>query len=193
MREAFIRRDVVAILRAHRYAPTPFASGSDFLDAAHFISPGIAIVDMDLPDMSGLMVLQELLNRRKDIPVIMTCARADIRAAVQTIKRGADDFLEQPFNEAELLATIENSQLLLNDRISVQNDRIKSDIILNRLSSREMDVLHELAISGDNYRTALKLNLSVRSVETYRFRIMRKCGASKFFDVVTMYQRASHK
>ena len=189
MREALIRRDLVAVLRAHRYAPTPFASGSDFLDAARFISPGTAVLDMDLPDMTGLTVLQELLFKRRDIPVVMTSARSDIRAAVQTIKRGADDFLEQPVNEADLLATIENSQSLLKNRIIVQKEKMESESILGKLSSREMDVLKELALYGDNSRAASNLNLSVRSVETYRCRIMRKCGAAKFFDVVTMYQR----
>ena len=189
MREALIRRDLVAILRAHHYAPTPFASGSDFLDAARFISPGIAVLDMDLPDMTGLTVLQELLFKRRDIPVVMTSARADIRAAVQTIKRGADDFLEQPVNEADLLATIENSQSLLKNRIIVQKEKMESESILGKLSSREMDVLKELALYGDNSRAASNLNLSVRSVETYRCRIMRKCGAAKLFDVVTLYQR----
>ena len=179
MREALIRRDLVAILRAHRYAPTPFASGSDFLDAARFISPGTAVLDMDLPDMTGLTVLQELLFKRRDIPVVMTSARADIRAAVQTIKRGADDFLEQPVNEADLLATIENCQSLLKNRIIVQKEKMESESILGKLSSREMDVLKELALYGDNSRAASNLNLSVRSVETYRCRIMRKCGAAK--------------
>lgn len=188
--ETLLRRRLVAMLRARHYNPTPFSNGSDFLEATHFLGPGIAVLDMHLPDRPGMLVLQDLLSARRDIPVIMTSATVDIRAAVQTIKRGADDFLEQPFEDGALLETIENAALLLEDRIETQKQRSFSRLCIMKLSKRELDVLKELEKFGDNHVVAQKLKLTVRSVETYRLRIMRKCGTSRFSDAVTMYRSA---
>ncbi|PJG46194.1 hypothetical protein CAF53_18485 [Sphingobium sp. LB126] len=180
------RRHLVSMLRSHGHVPTPFSTGTDFLEASHFLHPGIAVLDVHLPDMPGLLTLQELLSRRRDIPIIMTSTGADIRVAVQTIKKGADDFVEQPVDDQILLETIDNTALLLEERIDLQKEKIRVEIFLDRLSKREFDVLKELANHDDNYSVAKKLNLTVRSIETYRSRIMRKCGTSKFADAVSM-------
>ncbi|WP_255325736.1 MULTISPECIES: response regulator transcription factor [Sphingobium] len=188
--DALLRRHLVAFLRAHHYAPTPFSNGSDFLDAAHFLGSGIAVLDTHLPDMPGMLVLQDLLMERQDIPVIMTSQGADIRAAVQMIKRGADDFLEQPFDERMLLETIESTASLLEERVERQQNKTYSKLCMMKLSKRELDVLRELEKFDDNHIVAQRLKLTVRSVETYRSRIMRKCGTSRFSDAVAMCREA---
>lgn len=181
-----LRRQLVAVLRARDFDATPFSQGSDFLDATAFLGPGIAVLDMRLPDRSAMGVLEELLAARQDIPVIVTAAQAPISVAVQAIKKGADDFLEQPISEDMLLGMIENTAALLDERIDRQKEWARSESCLKKLSKRELEVLRELSHFGENYVVAERLSLTVRSVETYRSRIMRKFGATRFSDAVAL-------
>lgn len=188
--EAGLRRHVVSVLHSQSYQPTPFANGADFLGSVHFLKPGIAIIDLDLPDMHGLDVLRETLSRRVDIPVIVSSHGADIRTAVQAIKKGAQDFLDRPFADSVLIETVENTASLLNEKIEYQKALSRSLECLRRFTPREIQIIKEIDQFNDNNVVAEHLNLSVRSVETYRSRIMKKCGASRFSEVLTMCREA---
>lgn len=183
--DAKIRRHLVKTLRAEGYPSTPFANGSDFLEALTFLPPGVALVEMQLPEKNGMLVLEQLRAQRKDIPLIMTSACADIRKAVQAIKKGADDFIDQPFSEDQLFETIEQASSLLPSRAEWQQRKDQAETCLQSLTKREIDILRALEINKSNQVTADQLRLSVRTVETYRSRIMKKCGVTKFADVIS--------
>jgi len=191
--EAGLRRHLVSVLRSHSYRPAPFANGADFLASVHFLKPGIAIADLYLPDMPGLDLLREALSRRVDIPVIMSSHGADIRTAVQAIKKGAQDFLDRPFSDSALIETVENAASLLKEKIEQQKVISRSLECLRRFTRREMQIIKEIDQFNDNNLVAEHFNLSVRSVETYRSRIMRKCGASRFAEVLAMCREAERR
>lgn len=181
-----LRRLLVDSLRQERCRPTPFATGADFLDALEFLEPGVALVDLQLPDIAGMSVLERLHSHRRDVACIMTGANADIQIAVQAIKQGADDFLEQPFVKGSVCATIREVAAQLRERISSEERRRSASSCINKLSKRELDVFRQFEIDHDNQTVAEKLHMSVRTVEKYRSTIMKKCGTRSFFEALLL-------
>jgi FixJ family two-component response regulator len=190
--DAGIRRNLVAMLRAEQYDATPFAAGTDFLEALTHLPPGVAIVELFLPDKTGIEILTQLVFERKDIAVIATSAHANIQIAVQVIKQGADDFLEQPFSKTLLLETIEQASTLLHSRSALQKEKDRAEACLQKLTKRELDILRSLELNKSNEVAAIELNLSIRTIETYRTRIMKKCGVTRFADAISLFS-TSHR
>lgn len=184
--DAAMRRPLVQKLSARGYQPTPFLDGGDFVQSLNFLPAGVALVDLYLPDMKGTAVLEELLSRRRDIPLIMSAPAADIRTVVQIIKMGADDFIDQPFCDDVLLATIEQACSLVPARSEYQQKKIHVENCLQSLTAREIDILQAARAEPDNRAIADRFHLSLRTVETYRTRIMRKCGVRRFSDAISM-------
>ena len=184
--DAGMRRTLVEMLRAEQYDATPYAAGSDFLEALSHLPAGVAIVELFLPDKTGIEILTQLLFERTDIPVIVTSAHANIQTAVQVIKQGADDFLEQPFSKKILLETIEQASVLLHSRSAMQKEKDRAEACLRKLTKRELDILRSLELNKNNEAAADELNLSIRTIETYRTRIMKKCGVTKFADAMSL-------
>ena len=185
LKDARLRRSLVETLRAQQYQPTPFASGSDFLEALNHLPAGVAILDLHLAD-NWVDVLAQLLWSRKDIPVVITAENANIQTVVQVIKVGADDFLEQPFSKKMLLEVIDQASGLLASREDLQRQRDRADSLLKKLTTRELEVLRLIRSNKSNEATANELHLSVRTIETYRLRIMKKCGVTKFSDAISI-------
>lgn len=184
--ESGLRRDLVYTLRQERVRATPFASGTDFLKALDFIEPGVALLDLQLPDMTGMAVLDKIRSGRRDVGVIMISAKANIRIAVQAMKHGADDFLEQPLLHDLLLATIKEAAFALTTRISSEARRRTATSCTERLSKRELEVFRWLEVEHDNQKVADKLHMSVRTVEKYRSTIMKKCGTKSFLEALLL-------
>jgi two-component system response regulator DctR len=188
--DAGTRRSLVEMLRAEQYHATPYAAGSDFLEALIHLPAGVAIVDLFLPDKTGIEILTQLLFKRTDIPAIVTSAEANIQMAVQVIKQGADDFLEQPVSKELLLETIEQVSNLLGPRSAMQKEKDRAKACLQKLTKREIDILRSIELNKSNEAAADELNLSIRTIETYRTRIMKKCGVTKFADAISIFSIA---
>ena len=191
--DAISRRHLVTMLRRHDYRPTAFVGGKDFLDALSFLNSGIAILELRLPDISGLAVLEQIRHARLDILSIGTTACADIRTAVQAIKKGANDFLEKPFEDVALMAMIQEMVSLLNHKQSTTKLLNDANADKPKLSPREMEVIRALEYGGDNGAAADQLHLSVRTIESYRSRIMKKLGVRKFADAMMLAREDSLK
>lgn len=181
-----MRQHLVGLLRQRNFAPTPFSSGTDFLEAVTFLAPGIALLELQLADMSGLAVQETLLSKRQDILVIAMSAAGDIPTAVHVIKKGAFDFLEKPFTDKALFRALTNAQPILEDKSSAQNRKESALTFIHRLTKRELDVMCALKKGDDNRIVADRLNLSVRTVEMHRSNIIRKFEVNKFSDVMRM-------
>lgn len=182
--ETVIRQSLTLLLRSCGYDSRPFSSGDDFLDAAPYLPPGCAIVDVHMPGLDGLQVQDQLLDHRPDIPLIFITGVGDVPTAVQALKKGAVDFIEKPFNDDALLACLATAM----ERIDAQADRherhSKACERMGRLTLRESQVLHELVLGNSNKMVAYKLDLSVRTVEMHRARIMRKIGARSLAEAI---------
>jgi len=180
-------RDSLSILLASKaYAVKSFESASEFLAAAPSLPAGCAIVDIRMPEMDGLELQQCLIERGLDFPLIIITGHGDVPLAVRAMKAGAVDFIEKPFASEAILGSLETalSQLAM----SQEEDPVKAAAAakLALLSSRELQVLQGLLAGLPNKSIAYDLNISPRTVEIHRARVMDKMGASSLSELVRL-------
>lgn len=161
-----------------------FANAQTFLDAYRPDRPGCVIADIRMPGMSGLELQERLVDDGVHIPVIILTGHGDVSAAVRALKGGAVDFLEKPFNAQKLLGQV--NEAIAKDaearRAVARQEEVARCIA--RLTPREAEIL-ELIINGNaNKVIALELNISERTVELHRSRIMKKMRARSVTDLV---------
>ena len=154
-----------------------FASCEAFLDAYPSRPQGCLLVDAYLPDMQGLELLQLLKPDDGRLPVIMVTGHSDVRMAVQAMKCGARDFIEKPFDQGELLASVNRALEQSQDATKLSVWRSDAAQVVSRLTQRQRQIM-ELVLAGHPSKNiAADLNLSQRTVENHRAQIMRKTGA----------------
>lgn len=170
-------RDALSwLLRSRGLASRTWPSAEDFLAAWSDDVHGCLVLDVRMDGMSGVELFDRLLARGARLPVIFLTGHGDVPLAVATLKKGAFDFVEKPFNDNELVDKI--AAALAHDR--AQRDRIarEGDVAarLGGLSPRERQVM-ERVLAGDYNKTiADELGIAVRTVEVHRARIFEKMG-----------------
>ena len=147
-----------------------FGCGELFLDALDQLPPGILICDVMMPGISGIEVTRTVVKRGRTDPVIMIAGHADIPLAVEAMRAGAIDFIEKPFEASTILSAIASARCW--------PPLHKTDVLAEELPFRERQVL-ELVVSGlTSKEIARELDISPRTVETYRTKLLKKTGAS---------------
>lgn len=160
-----------------------------FTSAKHFLADdqpkhGCLIADIRMPDMSGLELQEEVTRRHIDLPVIIITGHGDVPLAVQAMKAGAVDFLEKPFSEDMILASVRRAlEIGLRARGRAAETRAAKDL-LSALTPRERGVLDKLVQGRSNKVVAYELGISPRTVEIHRAHIMSKMEASSLSDLV---------
>jgi two-component system response regulator FixJ len=163
-----------------------YDSAVAFLNVATEVKTGCVITDVRMPEVSGIDLLHRLKELRVDVPVIVITGHGDVPLAVEAMKIGAFDFLEKPFDDEMLLASV-RSALDRQDRDSQrQAERAEIEGRLAALSNRERDVLEGLVAGKANKQIAFDLGISPRTVEIYRANLMTKMRATSLSDLVRM-------
>ncbi|MFN3630109.1 MAG: response regulator transcription factor [Casimicrobiaceae bacterium] len=186
--EAF--RDSVAwLLQTNGYQARLFPDAETFLAE---IKPGIGgpprcvVLDVRMPGLSGPQVQDVLADRGIELPVIFVTAHADVPIAVSAIKKGAFDFIEKPFAEGELLKRIEEALSFATESQAQQTQIASIHARLATLSERERQVL-EAVVSGKMNKTiAYDLDISIKTVEAHRARVMEKMQATSLAHLIRM-------
>lgn len=163
-----------------------YGSGRDFLEHCHFDTPGCVVLDVRMPGMSGLELQEKLQERDVDLPVIMVTAYGDVPMAVRAMKSGAVDFFEKPFSDQVLLDHIQQAiqQNVQNKRNRAEHVRIKA--LMNQLTPREREVM-ELVVNGlSSKQIAAELNVSFKTIEAHRAKIMKKMQAKSVPNLIQM-------
>lgn len=181
-------RDVLtAVVQAAGHVAISYSRPSQFLEKLDPAQPGTLILDVRLPEMSGLE-LQRHLNRIGSIlPVILITNHADIPMVVEAMREGAFDFLEKPVRHQDLVDRVNAAiQKDANNRESMRRHAdIRSRFLT--LSGREKEVLQLVVDGRANKVIALDLGLSERTVEVHRGNIMDKMGAQSLAHLVRMH------
>jgi FixJ family two-component response regulator len=163
-----------------------YASAEEFLDAYDNERPGCIVLDVRMPGLSGLELMEKLGQDRFAPPALLITGHGDIPMAVRALKAGAFDFIEKPFSDQVLLERIQ--QALQKDNADRASEHDRSDIERRaaRLTSREAQVF-ELVVDGKpNKVVASDLGLSQKTVEVHRAHVMEKMRAESFADLVKM-------
>lgn len=163
-----------------------YASAEDFLAAYDHERPGCIVLDVRMPGLSGLELMEKLREDRFAPPVVLITGHGDIPMAVRALKAGAFDFIEKPFSDQVLLERIQQALHQDSEDRAAEQDRVDIERRASRLTSRETEVF-ELVVAGKpNKVVANELGLSQKTVEVHRAHVMEKMRAESFADLVKM-------
>lgn len=182
-----MRRALTVLMTTVGYQPVAFARPSEFLAKYDPNQPSCLVLDVRMPEMSGLEVQQQLNRSGSMLPVILVTGHGDIPMAVQAMKDGAFDFLQKPFRDQDLIDRI-NAALKQDaqnresvDRLADLRQRAES------LTPREREVMGHVVDGKANKVIAIDLGLSERTVEIHRANVMEKMGARSVAHLVKMH------
>jgi len=166
-----------------------FASTSEFLGAKRPAAPACLVLDVRLPDVSGLEFQRDLAAANIHIPIIFITGHGDIPMSVRAMKAGAVEFLTKPFRGQELLDAIQEAiareRAAWNDRTEMTSLRARYE----SLTAREKEVM-ALVVSGLlNKQIGAELGTSELTIKTHRGRVMEKMGADSLAELVKMSER----
>jgi len=163
-----------------------YESAVAFLDVAPEVKLGCVITDVRMPELSGVDLLRRLQELKLGVPVIVITGHGDVPLAVEAMKIGAVDFLEKPFDDEVLLASVRSALNQLDRDHKRQAERGEIEGRLAALSNRERDVLEGLVAGHANKQIAFDLGISPRTIEIYRANLMTKMQAASLSDLVRM-------
>lgn len=173
------------LLESVRIPSRAFASAHDFLRALGEIDgPVCAVLDLRMPEMSGLELQQRLLEAGHDLPVMFLSAHGDVPAAVNAMQAGAVDFLQKPLNPQAFLTSVNRIIRLARERHAVREHERGLQRELRKLSSREIDVLEGLRRGHTSKEIARALEISPKTVDVHRANILRKMKVSSAAELI---------
>lgn len=187
--DAAIRDALVLLLEAAGHRACAHADSGQFLSVLDAAQPGCVLADVRMPGMGGLELQRHLKEQGIDLPVVIITGHADVAMAVQALKAGAADFIEKPFDEDVLLASV--TRALDTGARVFRERRHLADVRAHAasLTPREREVM-DLVVQGlPNKAVAVELSISARTVEIHRARVMEKMAANSLSDLVRMALR----
>jgi len=179
-----VRDSLRWLLEANGYRVYSFAAAEDFLASYHVDHVGVLIADVRMPGMSGLELQEELIRRQWALPIVFITGHGDVPMAVSTMKKGAVDFLEKPFNETELRSVVARMLQQALERAREERARKMQQAVLDRLTSREAQVLERIVAGRLNKQIASDLSISIKTVEAHRANIMEKLEVTTVADLM---------
>lgn len=160
-----------------------YSDGRQFLDAVKRPGAGCVILDIRMPGLGGLNVQEELQKRELDLPIIFVSGHADVSIVVRAFKSGAFDFIEKPFNEQLLLDSVQQALQEYRSNSKQQLGGEQTEALLDTLTPRERDVFLPLAQGYTSREIADQLGVSVKTIDLYRARVMKRLGAHRVPDI----------
>lgn len=158
----------------------------DFLDQYDPAVPGCLVVDVRMPEMSGLELQNTLSGRHIDIPMILISGHGDIPMAVEAMKKGAIDFLEKPFRDQVLLDTINKGFFKDAQLRKLKESRTAFEKQCSVLTVREREIMNLLIKGKTNKEIARTLNISVKTVDFHRVHVLSKMKADSVLVLVKL-------
>ena len=179
-----VRDSLRWLLEANSYRVRAYASAEAFLVEYDDQQPGVLIVDVRMPGMSGLELQEQLIARKSSMPVVFITGHGDIPMAISTMKKGAVDFLEKPFDETALRQIVGRMFEQANQRLVKAKAVRQHEAMLARLTSREQQVLERIVAGRLNKQIADDLGISIKTVEAHRANIMEKLQVTTVADLM---------
>jgi len=179
-----VRDSLQWLLEGKGYRVRCFDSAESFLSRYDAREVACLIVDIRMGGMTGLELQARLIEIRSPLPIVFITGHGDVPMAVDTMKKGAMDFIQKPFNEAELVPLVE--QMLDQAKESFAGSQLAAsrETLLSKLTLRESQVLERIVAGRLNKQIADDLGISIKTVEAHRANIMEKLSANTVADLL---------
>jgi FixJ family two-component response regulator len=184
--DAAVRDALGLLLGIQGYRVVLFANAEEFLAAWRPAWLGCLLIDIRMPGMDGLALQQQLKKLGCAMPVIMITGHGDVDMARQAFRADAHDFLEKPLDEAKLVNAIEEAFTDVRAQASNTARRAQAQALFPTLTPREHEVMALVVAGRHNRDIAVLLDISARTVEVHKARVMDKLGVDNVADLVRM-------
>lgn len=182
--DASVRDSIALMLGLADYRTSVFADAEAFLAAWREDWAGCVVADVRLPGASGVELQDVLRKRGASLPFVIMTAHGDVPTARAAFRSQAVDFLEKPFDNAQLCAAIDTAFALEERRMRSLDRRSADAQKLDRLTAREREVLEQAALGLHAKEIGVALGISPRTVEVHKTRIMEKLGVRNVAELV---------
>jgi FixJ family two-component response regulator len=187
--DAHMLRAVVRLVRSFDYRAQAYPSAAQFLAQQLPLEPGCLVLDLMLPEITGIDVQQILSRGDQYLPIIFISGNADIESSVRAMKAGAIDFLIKPFEDYHLIAAIRTALALSERALTRRNDLMKDIAAFVSLSRREQQVCLGIAQGLLNKQIGFELGTAERTIKVQRAHVMQKLKAQSLPDIVRLVER----
>jgi FixJ family two-component response regulator len=179
-----VRDSVQWLLEGQDFRVRCFESADDFLARYDPRDVACALVDIRMAGMSGLELQDRLIERHSPLPIAFITGHGDVPLAVNTMKKGALDFIQKPFKEEQLLPLVERMLKQAQAAFAEHQQAASRGALLSKLTGREAQVLERIVAGRLNKQIADDLRISIKTVEAHRANIMEKLGVGNVADLL---------
>ena len=188
-----LRNAAAWMLRGAGYEVRTYAAATELLDALDTSRPCCVVTDVRMSGMSGLELQTALAERAPEIPVILITAHGDVPMAVEAVKTGTFDFIEKPFDNADLRRAVAKASENAIGKFEENRNRDEAEAVLCQLTNREREVFRLVATGHTNKAIAHQLDITVKTIEVHRSRVMEKLGATTLAEVIGIFRAAEKR
>ena len=189
--DASVRKSLNRLLSAAGYEVELFERAGDFVDHMHHEGPACLVLDIRLPDQSGLDLQETLSTVEERMPIVFITGHGDIPMTVKAMKAGAVDFLAKPFDESVLLNAIETAIRLDRQEFQQRRERGTAKAGVATLTKREDEVFCHVITGMLNKQIAAELGIAEKTVKVHRGRVMQKLGVVSVAELVRLAAQLS--
>lgn len=189
--DAAVRSSIGGLLRLGGFIVREYPSGRALLDRVAALEDGCILLDLRMPELSGLEVQAELARLGIDLPVIFLTAHGDVPTGVSAMKRGASDFLQKPVRESVLREALQQGFERLDARAERRAAARHARQLLATMTPREREVIGLVASGLRNRDIATRLDISLQTVKVHRMRAMAKLQAETMLELSRVWADAN--
>ncbi|SIQ20410.1 response regulator transcription factor [Pseudacidovorax sp. RU35E] len=179
-----VRDSLQWLLEGKDYRVRCFESAESFLARYDPREVACLIVDIRMAGMSGLELQDKLIERKSPLPIVVITGHGDVPMAVDSMKKGAMDFIQKPFNDEALVSLVERMLEHARTAFAQYQQSASRDALLSKLTGRESQVLERIVAGRLNKQIADDLGISIKTVEAHRANIMEKLNANTVADLL---------
>lgn len=185
--DSAVRESLSMLIESVGLRAAAYASPTEFLSTYTHEDLACLVLDIRMPEMSGLSLHRILKDRQIDIPVIFITGHGDVPIAVAAMKEGAVDFVEKPIHQQTLLDTIQRAINLSRENYQSRQEKASVQSLLLKLTEREREIFDMLMEGTPNKVIASRLSLSTRTIEVHRSNVFDKLGARSLAEMVRKF------
>ncbi len=184
-----VRDSLRWLIESLQYPVETFGSAQTFLDSYSPVKQGCLVLDVRLPGMSGLQLQKKLSEDGIDLPTVIITGHGDVPLAVRALQAGALHFLEKPFHDQDVLDCVQEALELAGSKHAQRVEKENILAHMETLTPRECEVMKAIVSGATNKGIAERYEISVKTVEVHRTRVMHKMDADSLPELVKMVLR----